>query len=73
MKPRRDSLNDQGNGFNALRTFGGQKNRIVFQPKDYEESPQFGDRQNSNLSKDFSKDKEENSSGITTQHVLPIL
>lgn len=50
-------MNDQGNGFNALRTFGGEKNRIIFQPKDYEEAPQYGERQISNLSKDFSKDK----------------
>ena len=73
MKPRRDSMNDQGNGFNALRTFGGEKNRIIFQPKDYEEAPQYGERQISNLSKDFSKDKEENPSGLTTQFVLPTL
>lgn len=32
-KSRRDS--DAG-GFNVLRTIGGEKNRIIFDPKDYE-------------------------------------
>lgn len=70
MPKRKES---EPGGFNVLKTFGGERNRIIFDPKDYEEAPQIGDRLASNLSKDFSKDKDESGFGLTTQMVLPTL
>lgn len=71
-KIRRDSTTEQNGtgGFNPSRTFGGERARMMFPLKDFEDNPV--DRNNA-MSKDFSKDKEEVPLGLTTQIILPTI
>ena len=56
VKARKDSISEQvTGGFNPSRTFGGERARMMFPLKDFDDSQQ--DRQSHNFSKDFSKDK----------------
>ena len=48
----RKENNGDGQAFNPSRTFGGDKAKIMFPLKDYEET---GDKLNPNYSKDLSK------------------
>lgn len=73
IKSRRESMSDQVTGaFNPSKTFGGEKARMMFPLKDFDDSQQQTKPQYS-FSKDFSKEKEEPHSGITTQDILPAL
>ncbi len=52
-KVRKESTQEQSTGFNPSKTFGGEKARMMFPLKEYDD--QMADRQNYNFSKDFSK------------------
>lgn len=54
-KTKRDTVEDTAGGFNPSKTFGGERARMMFPLKDFDEP--IADRQNYNFSKDFSKDK----------------
>lgn len=72
-KIRRDSTSEHNNGgasFNPSRTFGGERARMMFPLKDFDDGAV---ERNSYHTKDSLKDKEEISPGITTQMVLPTI
>lgn len=54
-KTKKEPVEESSGSFNPSKTFGGERARMMFPLKDFDEPS--ADRQNYNFSKDFSKDK----------------
>jgi hypothetical protein len=73
VRARKESSQEQTTSFNPNKTFGGEKARLMFPLRDFDD--QFLDKTGGSLgmTKDLGKDEGYNGFGLTTQTVLPTL